>query len=300
MIFEQPSNLNRFVAESVSSFCAKRWDFLRILVPLLAFVTFCFVELLAWQLWDRDQYNLLGLAPGLLPAAIVLGVFLTWSAIGFFGDRRARRTLNLLESGVSFQADGASLIPWSKVVAFWGEDIAGEPQWSRLTMEYFGWRKTGPPLRWAMALEKRNQYPALLSELDRIRQMQQLGFRVELDKHLPTRPATASPLMLGMWLTVAGMLLLLHGAPLLLASLGHSHGNPGQPDWVNLWPGDIGMRTTGFLKAHFSNAAELRSRMAEVGGALCVLGAALCVAGNLAGRRQEPVGQNSARPPKNS
>jgi hypothetical protein len=225
---------------------------------------------------------------------------LTWNALGFFGDRHARRTLNLLESGVSFHADGTAPIPWSKVVAFWGEDIPGEPQWSRVTMEYFGWRKTGPPLRWAMALEKRELYPALLSELDRMRQIQRLGFRVELDKHLPTPLATTSPLMLGMWLTVAGMLLLFHGAPLLLASLGHSHGNPGQPDWVNLWPGEIGTKAMGFLKAHFSNAAELRSRMAQVGGALCVLGAAFCVAGNLAGRRQQDERQNSASLPNNS
>jgi hypothetical protein len=298
MIFEQPANLNRFVAEPVSSFWAKRWESLRIFVPLLAFIAFCSVELLAWQLWVRDQLNLKGLAPGLVPAAILLVLVLTWYVIRLFDDRLARRTLNLLEPGISFSAGGHRLIPWSRVVAFWGEDIPGEPQWSKVTIEYFGWRKTGPPLRWAMALGKQDKYPALLSELDRVRQTQRLGFRVELDKHLPAPPATASYLMLGMWLTVAGMVLLLHGAPLLLASLGHAHGDPGQPDWVNLWPGEIGPKATGFLKAHFANAAVLRSRMAEAGGALCVLGAAFCVAGNLAGRRQEEVSQDSANLPK--
>jgi len=286
MTYEQPADLNRFVAGPISSFWAGRWQRSRIYLPLLAFIAFCSVETLAWQLWGRDQLNLRALAPGLLPAAVLLVFILAWNEIRRFGERHSRRTLNLLASGISFNAPGTDPIPWPKVVAFWGEDVPGESQWSKVTIEYFGWRQAGPPLRRTIVLEKREQYPALLSELDRVRQAQRLGFRIELDQHLPPAPAPARHFMLGLWLIVAGMLLLLHGGPLLLASLANQHEAPGQAEFINAWPELKSPKLAAFVKAHFANAAEFRSCLAETGGALCVLGAAFCVAGNLAGRRK--------------
>jgi hypothetical protein len=135
-----------------------------------------------------------------------------------------------------------------------------------------------------MALEKREQYPALLSELDRVRLAQRLGFRIELDQHLPPPPAPGRHFMLGWWLIMAGMLLLLHGGPLLMVSLGHPHDAPGPAESINAWPDLKSAKLAALVKAHFANAAEFRSRLAETGGALCVLGAAFCVTGSLMGR----------------
>lgn len=288
MIFEQPAKLNRFMAESAAVSWASRRKLALIFFPLLAFIALCFVELVAWQLWNRDQLTMEGAARGLLPAGLLLAFLIAWHEFrGFFGRFR-RRNLNVLEDGISFDASEESIIPWSKVVVFWFEDVVVDAKWIKMTVDYSGGWKGKQPFRRTMVLEKTVQYPALLSELDRVRLTRQPGFRIELDKPVPPVAGARPGSILGLWLSIAGMVLFLHGVPLLMASLAHVHTQNDSPVYGPTWAAPGHNKLERFVKAHFASELIFRSRMAEGGGLLCAFGAGLCAAGSIAMRRKSP------------
>lgn len=170
-------------------------------------------------------------------------------------------------------------------MAFWFEEIPGEPELSKITVEYFGDRKTKLPRRWSLALESRGQCPALLSELNLLQQQHNLKFRIELNRPLPFRPPPQHP-VLGLSLGLAGLMFLLHGVPLLLVPLQPHQNEPHHSDSIS--------RCAKFIMEHFSSAADFRRFMMETGAVLTSLGIGLLLWSALV-QRQKPGVQTSER-----
>jgi hypothetical protein len=284
MTFEQPTSLNRFVADPVPLTWASRWKYIRIFLPLLVFMTICFAERIGFLLWKHDKLKLSFLLLAFLPSGFLLVILLILGEIRLRGaSGNAARMLNVLDNGISFRAVGRPLIRWPKVVAFWFEDIPGEPQLSKVTMEYFGDRKTTFPRRESLVLEKRNQYPALLSELKLLQQQHNLNFRIELNQPLPPRKPPRN-LMLGMSLYLAGVLFLMPGMPLLLVPLMHRPGESQHSESTDDWSPKQKEKLDRFLIAHFSSKTELKHFMLELGGVLTTISIALMIWGTVVQR----------------
>jgi hypothetical protein len=297
MTFEQPASLNRFVADPVPLTWASRWKFIRIFLPLLAFITICFAERVGFILWTQDAWKLSFLWLALLPSGLLLVVFLILGEIRLRSSQgNAARLLNVLDNGISLRAVGRPLIRWPNVVAFWFEDIPGELQLSKVTMEYFSERRTRFPRRDSLALDKRNQCPALLAELKLLQQQHNFNFPIELDRPLPPRKPPRNP-VLGMSLFLGGMLFLLHGAPLLLLPLTHRDREPHQSESAENWSPKQKEKVARFLNAHFSSKTELHRFMIETGGALTAIGVGLMVSGKVV-QRQKTEEKLSALQPK--
>ena len=286
MTFEQPASLNWFVAEPLPLTWASRWKFIRIFLPLIVFFTICLLETVSFKMWMMGglKFSLLWLV--LLPAGFLLVIFSILGEIRLRGSQgNADRLLNVLENGISFRAIGHPLIRWSKVVAFWFEDIPGEPQLSKVTMEYFGERKGKFPRRDSLALETRDQCPALLSELKLLQQQHNLNFRIELNQPLPPRKPPRNS-VLGMSLSLAGLFLFFHEVPLLLAPLTHHDGESHHSESTDDWSPKQKEKLDRFLTAHFSNKTEFYHFTIETGGVLTTISVGLMILGKVV-RRQK-------------
>ena len=276
MTYEQPASLNRFVAEPMPLNWVSRWKLIRFYLPLLAFTGICLVETVGFKLWKRDELELSRLWPAfLLPFCLLAVIFIT-NEIRLRTAPGTRRFLNVLEKGTSVYESGRPLIRWSKVVAFWFEDIPDEPQFSKVTMEYFGDRKTKLPRHNALALDKRIQCPALLSELKLLQQQHNLNFRIELNQPLPPRREPRN-LVLGMSLYLAGMLFLMPGIPVLLVPLLHRPDGSHHSESTDEGSPQQKAKFYEFLGTHFSSKTQLKNFMLVSGGVLTTIGIALMV-----------------------
>jgi hypothetical protein len=283
MTFEQPASLNRFVGESLSLTWRSRWKLIRIYLPLLVFSTICLVEIVSFKLWIRDALDLSRLWPALLMPVLLLVFIFILNEIRLRGSQGANRLLNILEKGISFRTAGRPVIRWSKVIAFWFEDIPGEPQFSKVTVEYFGDRKTKLPRRSSLVLEKQTQCPALLSELKLLQQQHNLNFRIELDQPLSPRKPPRN-LVLGLSLSLAGVLFLMPGMPLLLVPLMHRSGESQHSESTDDWSPKQKEKLNRFLITHFSSKTELEHFMLELGGILTTIGVVLMIWGTVVQR----------------
>ena len=262
-----------------------RWKFIGVFLPLLTFSMICLAETVSFRLWARGELELSRLGPVLLLPVFLLVVIFIGNEIRLRSSQRSKKLLNVLENGISLRASGRPAIRWSKIVAFWFEDIPDEIQFSKLTMEYFGDRKTKIPRRSSLVLEKRTQCQELISELKLLQQKNNLNFRIELNNPLPPRKQPRN-LMLGMSLYLAGMLFLLHGMPMLLVPLTHHTGESNHSDSSDRWSPKQQEKFDRFLAAHFSTKAELKKIMIESGGILSTIGIALMVCGTVIQRQK--------------
>jgi hypothetical protein len=87
MTFEQPTSLNRFVAEPLPLTWANRWKFIRIFLPLLVFFTICLLETVSFKMWMMGglKFSLLWLV--LLPPGFLLVVFFILGEIRLRGSQ---------------------------------------------------------------------------------------------------------------------------------------------------------------------------------------------------------------------
>lgn len=289
MTFEQPASLDRFVAEPLPVNWSSRWKFIRIFIPILVFITICMAERIGVMMWELDKFDPTKLGLALLMPLFILTSLLVTNEIKLRWAQGAGRFLNLMDKGISFQSGGRPLIRWSKVVAFWFEDIPGEAQFSKVTIEYLGDRKTRFPRRQLTVLDKRTQCPALLSELKVLLQQHGLSFRIESQKSPPVLLPARNP-VLGMSLGLAGFLFLMHGVPLLLIPLIHDSNEPHQSDTNDRWSPKQKEKFGRFIKEHFSSKEQLDKVMFTTGGVLTSIGLALFVSGMVVQRPKKDGG----------
>ena len=209
-----------------------------------------------------------------------------------------RRFLHVTDAGVSFTPSGRPVIGRSRVLAFWFEDVPGEARYGRLMVEYLHRPSYGrlPGLR-PYVLEKSLEEPHLISKLTYLRQHARFPFWIHLNQRVPVCELPPQ-FMRGLFLQAGGLLLLLHGVPLLAAWLysGHAAGRPG-PAWPTPLPPKLGE----FLAAHFANSAAWLNFMLTTGLTLTVAGAALIIYGAVISRariiRLVPAGAPGGTPP---
>jgi len=283
MTFEQPGTLNRFVAEPLPVNWTSRWKSVRISLPLLAFITICLAEVPASIMLTHGRFVPMMFLPALAPAAFLLALHLVLNELKLRGQN-GKRLLSVLDKGINFSTIPRPTVRWPKVVAFWFEDVPGAQELKKLTVEYFGDRTKKFPRLYSMVLDKRDQYPALLSELKLVQQQFQLTFRIELDRPLPARPSPRNP-VLGLSLFLAGFLFLIHGVPLFLVPLTHHKGEPRNADPSERWTPQQQEKFDSFIKAHFSSVSEFRHFFIGTGFVLTTIGIGLMICGNWVQRR---------------
>ena len=187
------------------------------------------------------------------------------------------QALSVTDAGVSFSVAGRPVTRWSRVAAFWFQDVPGEASLSRLTVEYFREANRRVPLFRRYVLEKSVQQPQLISKLTLLRQEAGCKFWIHLNQPVPVCELPRL-FMRGLFIQVAGLLSLLHGVPLLAAALvprwHHASNVPGLT-----WPPAQSREIGRFLAAHFSNQTELQHFMLATGGVLAVLGLGLLLWG---------------------
>jgi hypothetical protein len=284
MTLEQPANLNYLAAKPLPVNWTSRWKFIRPFLPTLVFFTIVLLENISFKLWQRDMFEISRLWIMLLLPGFLLVVLLVSNEIKL-RKLQGNRLLNVFDKGVSFRADGRPFLRWSNVIAFWFEDIPGELEFSKVTVEYFRNRKTKFPCRESLALNKRDQCPALLSELRLLQQQYGLAFRVELDKRLPIRKPLRNPVW-GMSLGLAGILFLLNGVPLILVPLAHEKNALHHSESDKNWSPKQKEKFTRFLNVHFSSKAELNRFMIEAGSTLSIIGIGLLIWGTVVQRQK--------------
>lgn len=294
MTFEQPATLNRFVAEPLPVNWASRLKHIRLYLPLLAFMTICMAEQAAYAMWIHDNFKPLLFLVAFAPAAFLLTVVLILNEIRL-RSQDGNRLLNVLEKGISFSTVARPAIRWPKVVAFWFEDISDAPELRKITVEYFGDRKTRYPRRFSLALTRRDQCSELHSELNLLQQQHNLKFRIEQDHSLPSIPVPRNP-VLSMSLSVAGLLFLLHGVPLLLAPFAHDKDALRHSDPNHEWSPKTQEIFARFVKAHFSSAKEFHHFLIATGAVLTLIGAGLMVAGYFVGRQKSDEASPAQQP----
>jgi len=290
MTLEQPANLNRLICECPPLTWRRRWQMFRIFVPLLFLLAIFKLETLGLKMWDEGQMDFarFGLAALMMFAGAPLTVFLLLEIKLRLAQREQRRAfdlpqvLHVTDAGLSFFGPGRPVTRWSRVAAFWFQDIPGEPSFSRLTVEYFRERNRRVPVFRRYVLEKSVQQPQLISKLTLLRQEAGCKFWIHLNQPVPVCELPRL-FMRGLFLQVGGLLALLHGVPLLAAVLlprfHHVSNVPGLT-----WPPAQSREIGRFLAAHFSSQAELRHFMLLAGGLLAALGLGVLLWGALISR----------------
>jgi hypothetical protein len=285
MTFEQPACLNHFVGSVAPATWSERWHCMKIFLPIIIFIAICSLEMMGSIMLTAGRFNPWILPAALLPAAFLSALVFTLFGINVGAPWKKPRVLNVSENGISFQAAGRPLIRWKKVAAFWFEDIPGAAELSKITIEYFGDRKTTYPRRNFIVLNNRNQCPALLSELDQLRQRQNLGFRIELNQPLPMRKVPRNA-VLSLSLFLAGLLFLFHGGPMLMVSFHHAdRTHPAEANEQRTSAQD--QKVTQFMHSHFSSQVEFKHFLLETGAVLTLIGIGLMVGGKIVGREKQ-------------
>jgi hypothetical protein len=285
MAFEQPAAFNRYLAAPMPLTWASRWKYIQFALPLVFFCAMCLLERVGIMMWMMGKFKSSILLLVLLFPGFLLAVLSILGEIKLRGAQQdAPRLLNLLDKGVSFYSSKRPQIRWPNIVAFWFEDIPGEPNLRKVTIEWFRKRKTKFLRRDELVLEKRGQCPALLSELKLLQQQHNLTFRIELDQPLPP-PKTPRHPVLGLSLFFAGLLFLLHGMPLLMGSLTHRDGGSHQSESNEYWSPEQKVKFENFLKAHFPGKSEFIHFTFATGCALTAIGTGLIIWGNAVGQQ---------------
>lgn len=88
-------------------------------------------------------------------------------------------------------------------------------------------------------------------------------------------------MVLGMSLSFAGLLLLMHGAPLVLIPLTHRQGETHHSDSGDKWSPKQQEKVAKFLRAYFTTKTELDHFMIEAGSILSAVGVGLMVLGKV-------------------
>ena len=290
MTLEQPASLNRLICECPPLTWRRRWQVFRVFVPLLVLFAVFKLETLGLALWidgslkpDRWWWSLL--LVGVVVPALVFLLLEIKLRLALREQRLALdqpQVLQVLDNGVSFCAAGRPMIRWPQIAAFWFQDIPGETRLFQLTVEYYRGRHRRVPVFRRFVMEKSLQQPQLISKLTHLRQHAGVKFWIHLNQPVPVCELPRL-FMRGLFLQTAGLLLSLHGMPLLGAVLIPRFRTAGSATDL-VWPSGQGEKVGQFLAAHFASKAELQHFMLLAGATFTVLGLGLILWGAVIAR----------------
>ncbi len=273
--FEQPGQLNRFVDESIPLTWSFRWRILKITGPILVWCGLCGVEMVglthvkAWLEGIPSKGVALPLLVGAVGPILILALVLEAS---LRMSQRTRRVLEIDDKGIVTQHTKRRRVPWDRVFAFRVEPIASEANLAKINVCMALARKSKTPRTWSIALDRKTQLQALLSELRRGHEAHDCFGVQEFHEPLPPKK-TYSGATISMWLCLLGVTLLLHGLPLIRLGLSSDRA-PQTPSRHENEPPAAFRR---FILAHFKSVAELRKATWVTGSVLTGVGV-LCLA----------------------
>jgi len=274
MQFEQPAELNKYIDTTIPLTWTVRWRAVKPVLPILVCCSVLFVERVAFQLWLNDRSLVselpLLLVCSLFPVTLVLLAFEAQVRL----THRSKRKITLQPKRILISPAKYTRIAYKQVSRWRLEPLAGAPELTKLTLEYSFGRKSKLQREWSMVLRKTDQEHQFLSELELLRQMNSSAAPVV---RLPEPFVLLKPQrrLRSMVAVAVGLYLLLHGFPLLLASVipptGHSDPSPSESRFSAKETAKL--RRT--VSRSFSSPQQFRIFVLVTGSTLTTLGGVL-------------------------
>lgn len=259
------------------------------LLPLLVFTCVCLLEMGVWKAWLADKLSF-DFILTLLGGCLVLFLFIFGILeIQIRTGQRSKRVMQIEDKRIIVRPAKNQFIRWKRVSKFQFEPIPEAPGLMKLKL--FGLASKKPRRAiWSMVLENPAQVQELIGSLQKRAAEVPTNYQIELlEKPMPLEhPARFS--FLGSSIYLSGMFLLLHGVPMLFATLGRSHHDSDGNSKLPL--AEIAKLNHFFLK-HFSSKEEFRHFLLTLSIILIVAGVFLLILGWLLMNRKK-VGEPNA------
>ncbi|HTY88490.1 MAG TPA: hypothetical protein VMB80_13565 [Candidatus Acidoferrum sp.] len=279
MTIEQKPELNRFVDPSIPLTWDYRWRQIKILLPIWFFSLLLLLEIGLFRAWLADKLQWDRLAVLIVAVPTMFLFVLAVAEIQTRIQQRSKRVIKVEDQRIILKPAKHSFIRWKQISKFQFEPLLEDSGLMKLKLFLCGRpskRNSGRAF-WSMVLERPTQVQELTDCLQKRRMEAPADFQVEvLEKPLPPEQAGPIP-FLGMSLYWGGVLLLLHGVPLLFIGLtdGGHHDSENDSD---LAPNEKAKLGRLILK-YFHTIEELRHFYIVAGGVLTVLGLLLLIWG---------------------
>lgn len=221
MKVEQPRELNALLEECRPLTWSGRWlifrSYFRLLLPLLAFSSVGALEIMFWA----DTLSLPKLLFCIALPVSLPSFVLVMTEIGSKINFHSKRVLEIRDQGIKLNPGGI-IISWHEISLFRFEPMVDRLNLVKLAVEYRDKRKTKVINRcWPMVLSKAEQMLSLSSELTLRQQMGKGAFVLKQFTEPVISQASPPPkiTILPLWLWMIGFYFILHGLPILGASI---------------------------------------------------------------------------------
>lgn len=255
--------------DSIPITWSRRWRTLKLIGPVLAFITLSGLLLVgstAFKSWVEGLPFEVSFF-GILIAVLVLpgGVFLI-SEMQLRISHRSKRILEIGTKGIIIRHyERQNQIPWTSIYSIQIEPITGHSELSKINILFVSGKKSKIPKTWSIALERSTQLPQLVSELKR-RYQSQDSFAFQ-EFHEPLPPGKPRPIP-NLWPSMIGAFLLLLGLPLVFVTLSN-HASDSNNDPPKNEPPEA---FQNFIYDHFKTPEELDRFFLITGSVLSGLG----------------------------
>jgi hypothetical protein len=276
MTIEQKPELNRFVDPSIIRPWQFRWQWLKLFLPLWLYILAFFLELGLFGSWvtDKPLWKCLLICLGLPLAMIFFVVLLREISIRL--GQRSNRVIQFHDEHIILGSRENPRVQWEKVVKFQFEPIIESPGLTKLILTYIVPRRKYRQILSMIVIEDRIHLNELIGYLQKQRVKTPTNYEITI-LDAPSQPPQISKfLFLGMSIFFAGMFLLNHGVPTLLALFDPNHPNPREGS--RLSPEQIA-KFNQFVMKHFSNREEFRHFSLTLGFVLTAAGCILLLWG---------------------
>lgn len=213
---EQPGSLNQLLSGSPDEEKAARRRSLKLAAPIWVFIVVLTFEqiLLAGATHKSPLSSSQGLAIASLASLAIIGFLWVIARITVWDAKRRKRTLSLTDKGIELEPRKHSHLPWASIGSIQIEPISESPDHTLLTI------RIGPDSRpfhqqsWPMVLESAQVKARLLAQLSGCVD----AGKIQSDQiivHANKAPTEPSKPVANLWFWMFGMLLLVHGLPVL-------------------------------------------------------------------------------------
>jgi hypothetical protein len=271
MTIEQKSELNRFVDQSIPLTWGYRWRQLKMLLPILVFTCVYLLEMGIGRAWLTNKLSfdfILTLFGGCLVLFLfIFGMLEIQNRTG----QRSKRVMQIEDKRIIVRPAKNQFIRWKRISKFQLEPIPEAPGLMKLKVFGLASKKHGRAI-WSMVLEN----PAQVQELIGFLQKRAVEIPTNYQIELLERPAPMEhPVrfsFLGSSIYLSGMFLLLHGVPMLFATMGRS---PHDSDRNSKPSPEQIAKLHQFILNHFSSKEEFRHFFLTLGSGLTMAGCIL-------------------------
>jgi len=209
-------------------------------------------------------------------------------------QQRSKRIIQFKDNKIIVKPAKSGLVLWKRVAEFQFEPIPEMSGAMKLKLFLHGRanQKLSGRAFWATVLENRSQVQELTRSC-KPKKTKRLPILKLNFLERPAQPALSAPFpFLGMSLYFAGVFLLLHGMPMLLAMLNHDHHDSGGNS--NLTPVESA-NLARFISRHFSSREEFRHFYLILSICLTIAGVTLLALGWWLLNRKQPLTHTEKR-----